>query len=281
MERITLFADVLLPISLPGYFTYRVPFELNNIIKPGQQVVVQFGKKKIYTALVRKIHTTAPPINDIKYILSILEVEALIYEKQFLLWEWIASYYMCTPGEVMNAALPSALKLTSETKIILNPSFDGDVSLLNEKELMTTEALTHQKELTLTDLAKLIEQKTVIPLIKNLIEKKIIIVKEEITNTYKPKTEWYVKLEEKYKDEKLLKEIFDQLEKRAPKQLEILMYIYSKTTSLNDKTHRIKKAVMLKELNTSVAQLNSLIKKGVCTQFELEISRLENFEKTD
>ena len=169
MERLTLFANVLLPLPLPGYFTYRVPYELNTVIQTGQRVVVQFGKKKVYTALVRNIHQNPPQYSDVKYILSILENEPIVNELQFTFWEWMASYYMCTPGEVMNAALPSALKLASETKIVMNPLFDGDISNLNEKELLVAEALNAQTILTITDVSKIIEQKSVITLIKNMI----------------------------------------------------------------------------------------------------------------
>jgi primosomal protein N' (replication factor Y) len=277
MERITLFADVVLPLPLPGYFTYRVPFEMNEVLQPGHRVVVQFGKKKIYTALVRKIHESPPKVKDIKYILSILEDKPLVNEKQFLLWEWIASYYMCTPGEVMNAALPSALKLASETKIVMSPLFDGDISELNEKEIQIAEALNAQKVLTITDAAIIAEQTTIIPLIKNLIEKNIVVLEEELLNNYKPKTETFIRLSEKYKEEINLKEAFDQLEKRAPKQLEILMYVYSKTMHSKGNSEIISRPEMLKELNTSAAQLNALVKKGICELFTMEISRLVNY----
>ena len=120
IERITLFADVLLPLPLAGKFTYRIPYDLNNVVKIGQRVVVQFGRKKIYTALVRGIHQTLPTGYDVKYILSVLDDASVVSEVQFKFWEWLASYYMCTLGEVMNAALPSAMKLASETNIFLN-----------------------------------------------------------------------------------------------------------------------------------------------------------------
>ncbi len=281
MERHTFFADVLLPLALPGYYTYRIPYELNDAVQPGQRVVVQFGKKKIYTALVRRIHENPPKIKDIKYILSVLETESLVNEKQFIFWEWMAAYYMCAPGEVMNTALPAALKLASETKIVLNPAFDGDISNLNEREILIAEALNNQKTLTITDVSKIVEQRTVISLIKNLIEKNIILLEEELVNNYKAKTETFIKLSEKYRDEKLLKEVFDQMEKKAPKQLEILMYVYSKTIQSKDKTARISRPEMLKELNTSAAQLNTLIKKGICELYTTEITRLEHYEKPE
>jgi primosomal protein N' (replication factor Y) (superfamily II helicase) len=281
MDRITLFADVLLPLPLPGYYTYRIPFEFNNAVQQGQRVVVQFGKKKIYTALVRRIHENPPEVSDIKYILSILENEALVNEMQFTFWEWLASYYMCTPGEVMNSAFPAALKLTSETKIIINPDFDGDLSNLNETEILISQTLNAQKVLTITDVSKIIEQRISIVLIKNMIEKNVVLLEEELVNSYKPKTETFIRLSEKYNGEEFLKEAFDRLEKKAPRQLEILMYIYSKTISSKDKTLRISRPEMLKELNTSAAQLNALVKKGICELYTSDISRLEYTEDNE
>lgn len=277
MERTTLFADVLLPLPLPGYYTYRVPFELNDIVQPGLRVVVQFGKKRIYTAIIHKIHSNTPKVSDIKYILSLLENEPLVNEKQLEFWEWIAGYYMCTPGEVMNAAVPAALKLESETKIMLNPSFDGDISLLTEKELLIAEALTAQKVLTITDVTKIADQKKIIPLIKTLIEKNVIIPEEELVARYKPKTETFVKISPEYLEDKKLKDVFDKLEKKAPKQLEILMHIYSRMLSVKDKPLHISRSGLLKSLNTSATQLNALVKKGICEPFTSEISRIEEF----
>lgn len=281
MERTTLFADVLLPLPLPGYYTYRVPFELNEIVQPGLRIVVQFGKKRIYTALIRKLHSNTPKVSDIKYILSVLENDPLVNEKQMQFWEWMAAYYMCTPGEVMNAAVPAALKLESETRIALNPAFDGNIGNLNEKELMIAQALTAQKVLTITDVTKIADQKKIIPLIKTLIEKNVIIPEEELVTRYKPKTEIFVKINKEYLDEAKLKETFDKLEKKAPKQLEILMHIYSKMIQAKGKPLRTSRNEMLKTLNTSAAQLNALIKKGICEQYTQEISRLEETGETN
>ncbi|MBO4741946.1 MAG: primosomal protein N', partial [Bacteroidales bacterium] len=94
-ERITYFVDVILPLHLPQYYTYRVPFEYNDDIRVGQRVVVQFGGKKVYSALVRRIHQKMPEYQNVKYILAILDNEPVVTELQLLFWEWIARYYMC------------------------------------------------------------------------------------------------------------------------------------------------------------------------------------------
>ena len=274
MERITLFVDVMLPIPLPGLYTYRVPFDFNKFVKIGQRVVVQFGKKKVYTALIKKIHQTPPQNYSVKYILSILDSSPIVNKIQFQFWDWISSYYMCQPGEVMNAALPSALKLASETKILLNPDFDGDFSLLNDKEYLIAEALEIRKILTITEVTDIVEQLKVIPLIKTLIEKGVVVIEEQLTNRYKPKIETYVRLSEKYKNnEQLLSQVFDDLSKRAFKQLELLMSFVSITQNADDNLQEISRPKLLKSINASSSLLKALEEKGIFETFEKVKSR--------
>ena len=211
MSRITLFAEVLLPLPVPGTFTYRVPLEMNDDVLPGKRVVVQFGKKKIYTGLVKTVHEKVPTGYTPKYILSVLDPVPVVNELQFRFWDWMSEYYMCHPGEVMNAALPSALKLASETRIVQHPDFDGKTDHLNEKEYLVAEAIDIQKTLTISEVSRIVEYKKVIPLIKNLIEKKVVLVEEELKDRYQPKVESYVSLTTAYRYEQKLQQVFDEL----------------------------------------------------------------------
>lgn len=277
MERITLFADVLLPLPLAGKFTYRIPYELNNVVKVGQRVVIQFGRKKIYTALVRHIHQTLPASFDVKYILSVLDEEPVVNEIQFKFWEWLSSYYMCNLGEVMNAAMPSAMKLASETKLLLNDSYDKDYSILNDKEFLIAQALEIKNVLTLTEVSEIVEQQKVVPLIKTLIEKGVVIVDEEIINDYKPKTESFVKLSEEYNNEEKLKETFDLLNKKAFKQLELLMAFIELSKKYKEEQREVIKSALLAKANASPAQLTSLVNKGILQTYHHQVSRLKQY----
>src|ERR1700729_887309 len=125
-ERATWFADVILPLAVPNLYTYRVPFEWNELVKPGQRVVVQFGKNKLYMALIRKLHQNPPKDYQAKYIQDILDAKPIVNETQLKFWDWISAYYLCTPGDVLNAALPAGLRFSSETRIILNEEFALD-----------------------------------------------------------------------------------------------------------------------------------------------------------
>ena len=108
-ERETLFAEVILPIALPKTFTYRIPYDMNELVCTGKRVSVQFGKKKIYSALVHHVHKQVPQGYQAKYIHAVIDDEPVVNATQIKFWEWIADYYMCSLGEVMNAALPAGM----------------------------------------------------------------------------------------------------------------------------------------------------------------------------
>ncbi len=274
MERVTLFVDVILPLALPGTFTYRVPYELNDFVKIGQRVIVQFGKRRNYTALIYKIHKDAPVKYEAKYILTVLDEDAIINEFQLKHWEWIVSYYLCHLGEVMNASLPSAFKLSSETTIQLHPDFSKDYSELNEKEYLIAEALEIKNILTISEVSKILDLKKVFPVIKGLIEKKVILVEEEIQQRYKPRTEAYIKLREVYRNEESLKELFDKLEKKAPKQLEVLMNYINLSNHFAKIPIPLTRKVILNKVDKAASAVNQLIKKNVFELYYKEVSRL-------
>ncbi|MCF8303475.1 MAG: primosomal protein N' [Bacteroidales bacterium] len=279
MERKTWFVEILLPLPVPGTFTYRVPHELAGEIKLGMRAVVQFGKKKIYTGLIREIHERVPEYRSVKYILSVLDHEPIVTPSQYHFWNWLASYYLCHEGEVMNTALPSSLKLASESRIILNPNFNQNYSNLNEKEYLVAEALETQESLTLSEVSKLVEQVKVVPLIKTLIDKEVVQVKEELVDEYKPRKETFVKLAGDYYDEDALSQMFDELNKRAYKQLEVLM-MYLNLSRKNEESDEISRSKLLQESNASASVLKSLVDKGILEQFEKTVSRLKEYKTT-
>jgi primosomal protein N' (replication factor Y) (superfamily II helicase) len=251
MENNTLFADILLPLPLPGFFTYRVPEALRNDIQPGIRVVVPFGSRKIYSGLVRRVHHTPPAKYDAKYLHSVLDEVPVVNEKQFLFWEWLAEYYLAHPGDVMNAALPPAMKMASETKITLNPDFDPGEFALNDREYLIVEALEIQKTLSISDVSKITSQAKVFSLLSNMMDKRIILLQEELENPYRPRLEKFIRLSESYSSEEKLKEAFDNAEKKAPKQLELLIeyiklsgryHTKTKEVPVKDVTVRIKNA---------------------------------------
>jgi primosomal protein N' (replication factor Y) len=264
-----LFVDVILPLALPHLYTYYVPEEFSLLIAPGKRVVVQFGKQKMYSALIRTVHTNKPEGYEAKPIASVLDDFPLVNEKQFELWDWISEYYMCTLGEIMTAALPSAFKLESETKVLFNPAFEKDFANLEEKEFLVAEALELNKELTLHEISKIIGRRNVIPLVKTMIDKGILMLHEELEKVFKPKKNVFIKLTEAANDE-FLQETFNQLEKRAPKQLDLLMHFMKMKSDRQDEP--VLKEKLLKASGSTNAMLNQLVKKNI-----VEIIEEDNF----
>lgn len=280
MERITLFADVLLPLPVGGTFTYRVPYELNDQVQKGVRAVVQFGSRKLYTALVIRVHEIPPASRIPKYILSVLDENPVITPIQHVFWDWLAGYYLCHPGEVMNAALPSAFKLASESRIALNPVLPDDLPDMSGKEMLLIEALHNRKSIAISEVAKILDQQKTIPLIKTLIEKGIIIPEEELNDPYKPKREVFVRLMPDYADdEDALKRLFDQLEKRATKQLEVVMTFIRLSKYGFGELQEVKRQVLLKQSNGSSTQLEMLIGKGVFGTYHKLVSRFDTAGK--
>ncbi len=274
-ERITLFAEILLPLPIPGSFTYRVPYELNDKAKVGQRAVVQFGKTKIMSGLIVSLTTEVPDCNNIKYLLDILDDDPVVNAQQLQLWNWISSYYLCYPGEVMQAALPSALKLSSESKIMLSEDFEVDSMTLSDNEFLIVEALQIQPQLTITEVSKIIGYKKVMPLIKTMIEKKIVVMQEELQQKYKAKYERYVRLSNTYRDEDKMHALMDSLSKRAYKQLELLMAFFVLGGSADNE---VLASDLLKKADATSNILSALVDKGVFETYQKRVSRLKEYK---
>ncbi len=272
-QRKTLFVEVILPLAITKTYTYRVPAELNSVIEVGKRVVVQFGKSRIYTAIIYKISEIPPELYEAKYILEVLDESLVVNTTQIQLWEWIAEYYLCNLGDVMQAALPAALKLASETRIILLPDSGYDKQELSDKEYLIVDALEIQPELRVSDITKLLGQKTVFPLLKLLFEKGIIHISEEITERYKPRRKGFISLNPFYEDPANKKALFQVLE-RAPKQLDVLLAYLKLSKHQPD----ILKSQILEENNNGNAALKALIDKEIFIQEDKIVSRLNDEE---
>ena len=269
-DRETLFVEVILPLAIAKNYTYRIPYEMNDAVAVGKRTVVQFGKSKLYTAIIAAKSTLAPEKYEAKYIIEILDDQPIVTHEQLQFWKWVSEYYMCYVGEVMNAALPSALKLASETRIMINKNFDFDRSALQDKEFLIIEALNIQPELTVSDIIKLLGQKTVMPILKLLFEKNIIHISEEVSERYKPRTRTFITLNPFYHDQENLKELFEMLEKRAPKQADaVLAYL-----KLSRQQKSITKNELIEESGAGAASIKSLTEKEIFITEEKNISRL-------
>ena len=267
------FVEVILPLSLAKTFTYSVSETEFHYIKIGMRVAVPFGKSKIYTALVIEIHQNKPALYEAKEIHQILDERPIVTPIQIAHWQWIASYYMCAIGDVYRGAMPSALLLESETLISQKTDLFVDTSLLSDDEFLIYEALQQQNSLKVQDIIAILNKKNIFPVIQKLIDKNILILHEEIQESYKPKLVRYIRLHPKYDSNQGLSELLEIL-KSANKQKEIVMR-YFQLSATEKKPITVKKLV--EEANSSSAIVKALIEKEIFEDYFLQEDRV-NFK---
>ncbi|NVK53007.1 MAG: primosomal protein N' [Flavobacteriaceae bacterium] len=265
------FIDVILPIPIQKTFTYLVTKSEAEFLQRGMRVAVSFGKTKMYTALVFDIHQNPPELYEAKEIIQILDEKPIVTEIQLQNWQWIASYYMCSLGDVYRAALPSAFLLESETIVLKNEAFQNE-SELNDEEFLIFEALQHQSQLTIHQVSDILGKKNVLPVINELIHKSAVSVKEEIYEQYKPKMVKYVRLNSVYNSDTDLQQLLEQLN-RAKKQREAVLGYFQLAVD--------KKPIKAKELETkievSAAVIKTLVDKNVFEFYQIQTDRI-NFK---
>jgi len=273
-ERETKFIDVILPLSVPQLYTYRVPFEWNEYVQIGKRVIVQFGPKgkKEYSAIVARVHNEVPKTYEVKYIAAILDENPILHQIQLDFWEWISNYYMANIGEVMITALTGGLQLASETRVLLHPEYQKSIDYLKDEEYLVVEALELRNVLDLKEIAEILNLKTIHSVIKGLIEKKAVMVEEEIKRRFKPKMIDYVDLTDFAKEEENLRLIFDELEK-APRQLELLMSFMQMSNQYGGERKAVKKIELQKTVNATSFLMNQLVKKNIFEVYAVESSR--------
>ena len=255
------YIDVILPLPLQGTFTY---FTDEEDLLVGQRVVVQFGARKLYTAIVKRIHDTKPVDYNAKPLLAILNESPIVNTVHLKFWDWIAKYYMCNLGDVMHAALPASLKLASESQVIIHPDFDGDMGELKSDEVLLLNALTHQEELSIAVISKLINIKSVFPLINELIRKEVVQIKEDLHDKYKQKTINTVSY--------IANDTILQSTKTTSKQDAFISSYLQLEEQFPNKKWIV--ADLLKQVGLSRAIFNALVKKEIFTVEREGISRL-------
>ncbi len=274
----TFFVDVITPHSVPNLFTYRVPNELAGQIMVGQRVLVPFGKgNKLFTGLIANIHENAPTAYTAKYIDSVLDSFPIVNDYQLKLWKWMSEYYLCNLGDLFNAALPSSLKLQSESKFSLAQDVNVSPERYTDEEYLIIEALQLNPVLTIDEVSDILQKKTVQPIIKTLIEKRAIIVSEEIKEKYQPKLKPYVRLTENADNEEKLEVIFTQLEKRATKQLELLTAFIQLSDRYRKKDELVPKKKLLAHAQSSEGILTQLVKKEILEILYQEVDRISEY----
>jgi len=271
------FVEVILPLSLAKTFTYSVSEAEYNYIKIGMRLAVPFGKSKIYTALVIDIHQNKPTLYEAKEIHQILDEKPIVNEIQIAHWQWIASYYMCAIGDVYRCALPSALLLESETIISQKQEGFVDESLLTDDEFLIYQALQQQSSLKVQDIMNILNKKNVFPVIQKLMDKNILVLQEEMLETYTPKLIRYVKLHSKYESNEGLSELLEIL-KNANKQKEIVLTYFQLSATEPVRPFGGKKPITVKKLIESAKSTSTIVKtlidKEIFEEYYIQVDRV-------
>lgn len=263
-------------------FTYKIPKNLQPQIQIGLRVIVQFGKKKVLTGIIGKVHNKPPQAYEAKPILDILDDQPSVNPLQIRFWFWMAEYYFCHIGEVMFASIPSGLRLSSESKIQANPNFDLETSKypLDVREEKILEALEKKEELSYEDCEEILGVKTIHPILKSLVAKEAILIFEKVQEKYTPKAETRIRLKEEFVQSKgALEAIFEAVQGKPKQESILLKYlrdvpVFNKP-KLNEKG--VDKASLLEE-GDSESSLKTLIKNGVFESFKHVVNRIEEEE---
>lgn len=275
IKIVLLYAEIIIPLALPKNYTWAIPPAFQQQVQPGIRVEVMLGKSKKYAGIIKRIHYEKPEAFEPKDIINILDTEPIIHAEQLVFWEWMSKYYMCSEGEIMQAAVPANLKLSSESILIWNDERSLNFSDLSDNEYLVAEALEIKKELRLGEVQELLDSAHVYPVIKKLIEKEVCYVWEELKEKYREKKQTYITLHPNFRNEEKLAVLLNQWSK-APKQMELLLaFIHLQRTE-----GEVIQAELLKKSNASTAQLKGLIDKGILVPEKRSTDRIHYGHQT-
>ena len=271
------FADVLLPLALGKPYTYAVSSEDYTVLAPGFRVAVSFGKSKVYSAVVVKLHHQAPQRYTPKYIELILDESPSVTSKQLEFWYWLSDYYQSKLGDILRAALPATFLLESETIVIKKDISGAEKSTLTDDAFLVYEAL-EVKALSIKEIIEILGKKSVLGLLQDLFSKGVVDIHQKLSEKYKPKLIKYVRFSQTILETHKLEEIFEAL-KNAPKQKQLLMGVFDQ----NPKGDEWKKSKeLLDKSNSTLASLRTLINKGIMEEHSFRKDRsLYDFKKQD
>jgi len=263
------FIDVLLPLALPKAYTYLISEEQLKRSKIGCRVAVPFGKQKIYTGIIVRIHSVLPQVYEPKPIVMLLDSSPVVTQTQLDFWNWLSSYYMCTLGEVLRACIPGALLIESESIVVKREATEDQLNALSDAQFIVYEALQKQN-LTIEEISQITDLKKVMPLIVDMVDKKVALIHQRLEEKFKPRKVRMVQLNESYNNENELKNLITRLE-RAPKQKAVLMALLSSGNS-KEVWHDVDG--LKKQATVGSAPFKSLIDRGVLKEEFQEKNRV-------
>lgn len=267
------YVDVIVPLPVMGQFTYAVPEELEGKVEWGCRVIVPFGAKKYYTGIVIRTDTTPSGEYETKEVSEVLDTHPILLKHQFAFWKWMADYYLCTWGDVYNAAVPSGMKIESETRVEGNPDFEASAPL-SEKEQKVLDLLGQGKAQDIARLEKESRIRNLLPVIKSLLDKEAVRIKEELKQNYKPRTEARVRLTERMRNERNLHIQLDLLSRAKKQQAVLMKYLELSHWEEGKEPEEVSRTRLLEAAQAASSVLNGLVEKGILEIYLHETGRL-------
>ena len=279
------FVDVILPLPLYSSYTYSVPEEMEDDIEVGSRVIVQFGKKKYYTGIVEAIHINEPKGYDLKPVVSLLDADPIVRYPQLNFWKWISDYYLCSPGEVFKAAVPTGLKPESETRVTLNPDYEPDENnhfQLTEHQALILMVLQEHKHITVGELENETGIRNIAKVLMPMLEVGILEIDEHISERYRPKKITVVSLNFPRNDQARLHECFD-LVKRSRQQEKVLLTYLDLSGWLNTsmKMRTVSRQQLQETSGVSPSIIKALADKGIIRIEKKIVNRFDVNDEKD
>lgn len=273
-----LFADVILPLPLPDTFTYAIPAEIADDVNVGSRVLVQFGRKKFYTAIVTRLHDTPPENFEVKELTKLLDPNPIIRFPQLKLWNWISDYYLCTPGDVYKAAIPAGMKVESETMVSINNDYEpAEAVKLTEKQALAIATLQREKRLSVRQLGEKCDISSISQVVSRLLEIGIFEIDEHTVDRYRPIRKTLVRLTINRDDDDALHEIFNRLTRsRAGEKLVVAYLEKSKWLQRHLPLEDVERKELLETSKTSPGALKTLVDKGIMEVYKKNVNRFNN-----
>ena len=259
-------ANIILPFPLNDTYTYYVPQAMEEHICVGQRVIVSFGAKRFFTGIVYSLGE-ASDVADLKPIAEIIDNKPIVSQNQLLYWRRLADYYICSLGDIMRLALPSALRLQSDTTVIINEEITPDN--LSDKESFVYSILQNENGLKINDLAKQCDFRP-LPILRTLFERNIVYFDETITERYREKTIDIVTPNFDIYDTELIDKNIATI-RRAKKQIELLERIIALSLEYSD---GIPKNKLKADDSYSESAFKSLVDKQLITIEHRVVSRV-------
>ena len=270
-----MYAEIILPLPLYSTFTYEIPEEMRHDLCKGSRVLVQFGKKKYYTGIVEHIHSQAPAGYDVKQIMALLDPTPVVRYPQLKLWHWIAEYYLCSPGEVFKAAVPTGLKPESETFVSLNNDFEMPEGIrLNESQAMVIQSLQNKKRLKISEIESTTGIKNATRTINSLMETGIVEIDEKVVERYRPRKMTFVELTADKNDNEKLHEFFDMTSRSRQQEKTLIAFLeLSGWMRHQEKAEDVTRERLIEVSGASQSVIRALVDKGIFRMVKKTLSR--------